>query len=118
MRIDWYEQKNGLGSVDYWMIVEPLGTFIDVTPINRSSGTLYRVRGPQMTHEPEYTTLARAKQVAEELCRFCAENPLQMVDIDLRDYPNSGVEIRDAVTGKHIYAAQTIVGAKFHPPKV
>ena len=117
MRIQWKEQKNGMGSVDYWYIVEPLGTFIDVVPINRAQGTVYRVRGPQTSHEAEYATLARAKQVAEDLCRHSAKHPLKEVPIDLRDYPDCGIEIRDAVTGKREYEAHAIVGKKFNPPR-
>lgn len=116
MRIEWEEQKNGFGSVEYWYIIEPIGTFIDVHPINTSNGTIYRVNGPQLEGKAEYATLARAKQVAEDLCVFSAEHPLQMVDIDLRDFPGSNVQVYDAMTGKPMYAAQTIVGKRFVAP--
>lgn len=116
MRIEWMTQKNGFGSVEYWWISEPLGTFIDVHPINTDQGTIYRVGGPQLEGRAEYATLERAKQVAEDLCVFSAAHPLEMVDIDLRDFPECGVQMYDAMTGKPMYAAQTIVGKRFVAP--
>lgn len=116
MKIEWEHERNGLGSIDYWYIIEPLGTFINVFPINGEHGTMYRVEGPQLEGKAEYTTLQRAKQVAEDLCRFSAEHPLKMVPIDLRDYPGCGVEIMN-IDGSHIYDAHTIVGERFIAPK-
>lgn len=116
MTIEWKHQRNGLGSVDYWYIIEPLGTFINVFPINGEYGTVYRVEGPQLEGEAEYPTLQRAKEVAEALCRFSAEHPLEMVPVDLRDYPGCGVEIMD-LDGNHVYDAHTIVGGRFIAPR-
>lgn len=116
MKIEWEYERNGLGSVESWYIIEPLGTFINVFPINGEFGTVYRVEGPQLEGRAEYSTLQRAKQVAEDLCRFSDEHPLEEVPIDLRDYPGCGVQIMDS-EGNNIYDAYTIVGERFIAPR-
>ena len=117
MRIEWDAEVNGLGSVEYWFIIEPLGTFIDITPINGINGTFYRVNGPQLGEgRAEYSTLQRAKEVAEDLCRFSAKHPLKEVQVDLRDYPDCDIQIFDPVSGKQFYGAHAIVGDSFKPP--
>jgi len=113
--IKWECERNGLGSVDYWYIIEPIGTFINVFPINGEQGTVYRVDGPQLDGIAEYPTLARAKEVAEDLCRFSEAHPLEMVSIDLRDYPGCGVEIMN-LDKTQVFEAHTIVGERFIAP--
>jgi hypothetical protein len=113
--IKWEQERNGLGSVDYWYIIEPIGTFIHVFPINGEHGTVYKVDGPQLDGVAEYPTLARAKEVAEDLCRFSEARPLEMAPIDLRDYPDCGVEITN-FDGTQVFDAHTIAGEYFTAP--
>lgn len=82
--IAWDAEVNGMGSVDYWLIIEPLGTFICVFPINTDNGTMYEVQGPLIDRGTgRYSTLNRAKEVAEDLLRFQQANPIREVPIGM-----------------------------------
>jgi hypothetical protein len=80
MKYEWETSVDGMSSIKYWYLIEPIGTFISVYPIVTERGLSYELSGPAGNRI--YNTLSEAKEKGEAMARWIIEHPAEEIVIE------------------------------------